>query len=315
MKYHLDLFTPETWEAFRKIGATVTGFRERHQRLAEERVSKGDIFLCYLTRLSRWCGVLEVESGPYLDDSPLLANPDPFTVRFNVKPIAVLDLEFAVPIRDPRLWSTLTITKQYDVRHPNWKGFFRGSLKTFEDIDGEFLSGLIKEQLVNPESYPLTGADRRQLPRSKTVRTLEREVVEVEVPDSEDEDYSLASEETVLAPEAGARESIRYQAKVAQIGAEMGFHIWVPRSDKARVLEFVPPRLRDKFLDEFPMQYDVLTMRTVEQIDVLWLKGLSMVRAFEIEHSTAVYSGLLRMADFLAPSAQHQHQSPYRSAA
>src|SRR5262245_46610679 len=30
------------------------------------------------------------------------------------------------------------------------------------------------------------------------------------------------------------------------------------------------------------------------------LKGRSIVRAFEVEHTTAVYSGLLRMADLLA---------------
>ena len=33
---------------------------------------------------------------------------------------------------------------------------------------------------------------------------------------------------------------------------------------------------------------------------MLWLKGRSMARAFEIEHTTAIYSGLLRMADLLA---------------
>ena len=57
MAYFLDLFTPETWQAFRETGATVTGFRERQLRLARARVKEGDIFLCYLTRLSRWCGV------------------------------------------------------------------------------------------------------------------------------------------------------------------------------------------------------------------------------------------------------------------
>ena len=45
MAHFLDLLTPETWQAFREIGATTTGFRERHRRLAEERVSQGDIFL------------------------------------------------------------------------------------------------------------------------------------------------------------------------------------------------------------------------------------------------------------------------------
>jgi hypothetical protein len=39
---------------------------------------------------------------------------------------------------------------------------------------------------------------------------------------------------------------------------------------------------------------------TIERIDVLWLDGRSIVRAFEVEDTTAVYSGLLRMADLLA---------------
>src|SRR6185437_3104459 len=49
-----------------------------------------------------------------------------------------------------------------------------------------------------------------------------------------------------------------------------------------------------------PLNYDDTTLDTIEQIDVLWLKGRSIARAFEVEHTTAVYSGLLRMADLLA---------------
>ena len=299
MKYHLDLFTPETWTAFREAGATVTGFRERHRRLAEERVSRGDILLCYLTRVSRWCGALEVESEPYFDDNPLLDNPDPYTVRFKVNPIAILDPELAVPIREERVWRTLSITNQYDMNHPYWTGFLRGSLNSFEDDDGDFLLNLMREQQANPASYPLTDRDRRQLARRKRVRTLDLEV-EVEVPDHEDENSSMATETTEPAHTPESRESIRYQAKVAQIGAEMGFHIWVPRNDKARVLELIPVPLHDSFLEILPLNYDDTTLRTVEQIDVLWLRGRSMARAFEIEHTTAIYSGLLRMADLLA---------------
>ena len=80
----------------------------------------------------------------------------------------------------------------------------------------------------------------------------------------------------------------------------MGFRIWVPRSDKARVLELIPATMHERFLELLPLNYDDTTLRTVEQIDVLWLKGRSMARAFEIEHTTAIYSGLLRMADLLA---------------
>ena len=42
------------------------------------------------------------------------------------------------------------------------------------------------------------------------------------------------------------------------------------------------------------------TLKTIEQIDVLWLRKRSIVRAFEVEHTTSVYSGLLRMADLIA---------------
>jgi len=53
-------------------------------------------------------------------------------------------------------------------------------------------------------------------------------------------------------------------------------------------------------IERLPLNYDDTTLRTIEQIDVLWLKGRSILRAFEVEHSTSVYSGILRMADLLA---------------
>ena len=57
---------------------------------------------------------------------------------------------------------------------------------------------------------------------------------------------------------------------------------------------------RAALLDALPLNYDETTLDTIEQIDVLWLKGRAIARAFEVEHTTAVYSGLLRMADLLA---------------
>src|SRR5262249_31128291 len=35
-------------------------------------------------------------------------------------------------------------------------------------------------------------------------------------------------------------------------------------------------------------------------IDVLWLRGNAIVAAFEIESTTSIYSGLLRMSDLIA---------------
>ena len=297
MKYFLDLFSPETWQAFQDIGAGVSGFRERQGRLAGERVSRGDIFLCYLTRLSRWCGVLQVESDSYQDDSPIHEDLDPFTVRFRVKPIVLLEPELAIPIYEDEVWNKLSITNQYEKGHRNWTGFFRASLGNLDANDGNYLVALLKDQQAYPKNYPFSEKDIRQIARKKKIRVLDREV-EVEVPDHDDDDLEIES--TAVEHTKDSRESIQMQAKVAQIGVEMGFHIWVPRTDKARVLELIPASAQEKFLDALPLNYDDTTHRTVEQIDVLWLKGRSMARAFEIEHTTAIYSGLLRMADLLA---------------
>ena len=58
--------------------------------------------------------------------------------------------------------------------------------------------------------------------------------------------------------------------------------------------------LNEAFLELLPLNYDDATLRTIAQIDVIWLQNRSMARAFEVEHTTAIYSGLLRMADLLA---------------
>ncbi len=109
-----------------------------------------------------------------------------------------------------------------------------------------------------------------------------------------------APAEEVTAPqEAAARESIQVQSLIAQIGARMGMSIWIPRSDRGGVLKEwkVEPQ---PLLERLPLSYDDTTLRTIEQIDVIWLRGRSIVRAFEVERTTAVYSGILRMADLLS---------------
>ena len=55
-----------------------------------------------------------------------------------------------------------------------------------------------------------------------------------------------------------------------------------------------------RLVDRLPLNYDDRTIKTIEQIDVLWLREHSIARAFEVEHTTAIYSGLVRMADLRA---------------
>ena len=85
----------------------------------------------------------------------------------------------------------------------------------------------------------------------------------------------------------------------ARLGEAIGCKIWLPRNDRLAVMQNWQP-MQGVLLDFLPLNYDDATLKTIEQIDVLWLRGRSIQRAFEVEHTTAVYSGLLRMADLLA---------------
>ena len=86
MAYFIDLFSPETYDAFARSPRDISGFRLRHKN-ATDKIKPGDLFVCYLTRLSRWFGVLEVIDGPFIDNKPVFViGNDPFVVRFRVRP-------------------------------------------------------------------------------------------------------------------------------------------------------------------------------------------------------------------------------------
>ena len=292
MNYFLDLFSPETYEAFGRSDRSVSGFRPRHKNAAE-RVRTGDKLVCYMTRVSRWFGVLEVLEGPFRDSTPIFVQEaDPFVVRFRVRPIVWLAVEKAVPIYEDAVWNQLSFTKGQTRGTPTWTGRVRTSLVQFSDADGRLLESLLLEQSRGGRAYPLDAADSRKLATHR-VRRLDKDVT-VTVPEDRDEDLDQER-----APQAEVRESIQIQTLLAEIGARMGMQIWIPRADRAAVVtewkgDHPPP------LERLPLNYDETTLRTIEQIDVLWLKGRSIRRAFEVEHTTSVYSGILRMADLLA---------------
>lgn len=80
----------------------------------------------------------------------------------------------------------------------------------------------------------------------------------------------------------------------------MGFDLWVARNDKNKSWDSKKFMDFPKLNSERPLQFDDANNRTIELIDVLWLKGKAIVAAFEIESTTSIYSGLLRMSDLVS---------------
>ncbi len=298
MSYYLNLFSPETYTAFTESNRTISGFRIRQQKKAKQ-IKPGDRFVCYMTKFSRWIGVLEVVRGPFVDETPIfLEDDDPFVVRFEVKPVVWLPKEQTIPIHEPEVWNRLSFTKDCEPGTSQWTGKVRSSLNELSEEDGAFLEELLLSHAEEGREYEINES-HWQRHATHSVRRADR-VVSVTVPGEEDEEEGAGTGTT----DSGGmveevRESIRIQALLARIGSTMGYDIWAPRGDKGRIEQALGEESID-FLEILPLNYDDTTLKTIEQIDLLWLSGRAIIRAFEVEHTTSVYSGILRMADLLA---------------
>lgn len=91
----------------------------------------------------------------------------------------------------------------------------------------------------------------------------------------------------------------RAQWMLIRLGKAVRCDVAVSRDTRGR--SYRGESFADWTLEELPrLGFDKETTRLIEGVDVLWLQRNSIVCAFEIEHSTAVYSGLLRLADLVA---------------
>lgn len=296
MKYLINLFSPETANAFTKSDQTITGFRiSRKTYVQNQEIGPGDRFICYCTRIQRLIGVLEIESKPFVDNSPIFTEfDDPFTLRFKVKPVIWLPLEKGIPIHDDLLWNNLSFTKKLSKDSNKWTYMVFSSPRLWPKEDCEFIENKLIEQSNSPKEYPFSDSDEKKLKTTK-IRLSGKKEISVSVPDDEDEKIEIEKP----ARNKEQRDSIKVQAKLSEIGEKLGFKIWLPRADRTRVLELWKPD-KETLLEELPLVFDETTLKTIRNIDILWIKRRSIIRAFEVEDTTSIYSGILRMADLLS---------------
>lgn len=86
------------------------------------------------------------------------------------------------------------------------------------------------------------------------------------------------------------------QSLIGAIGIKKGFDLWYPNSDKlkidATIVDFLKVRAS---LPNFSIEIDNI----ISEIDCIWMQNSKPVSFFEVEHSTPIYSGLLRFNDVL----------------
>ena len=269
--------------SLKKAGGHVSGFRNSRHKTVQQ-IKKDDYLLCYLTGVSRFVGVLEVVREVFEEDTPIWSD-EAFPCRLGVNTVVELTAETAVPVLE--LKDRLSFFQ--DMKNPNaWTGRFRGSPSRFKDPDGEAVVAALQEARTNPISRPF---DARKLKyRPKAIRA---KIGSVTVPEARYENESAGSALDVIT-------HTEVQWLLLKLGSDMGFHVWVAKNDRSR--EFGGKRFSDlrALKVDLPLQFDEATSGTIQLIDVLWLKGNAIAAAFEIESTTSIYSGLLRMSDLVA---------------
>jgi predicted RNA-binding protein len=283
-RYWLDLYTGKSWEEFLKNKARVTGFRETRRALAGK-IKPGDYLLCYMTGISRFIGVLEVKSDLYIDHEKIWSDED-FPIRFRVELLQKLEPKISVPILT--LKDKLTIFQNLKSENA-WSGFFRGSPAEFNKADGEAIVGAIQKASHNPIERPY---DEKKYWRSPHIFESKKGLISV--PDEDEQDNA-----PLVEPATGiTHEEIQWL--LLKLGSDLGLDVWVARNDLNKSFNGHAFKDIPRLKSELPVRFEAAVKRIVELIDVLWLQNKTILAAFEVEHTTAIYSGLLRMADLIS---------------
>ncbi|MDT3426308.1 type II restriction enzyme [Paenibacillus forsythiae] len=170
-----------------------------------------------------------------------------------------------------------------------WNFHHRDSLS--KDLGA--LAGLLFEigsaRLI-PETALESGIDHSAAVSADRIKSFEKRRREIAEDINESEEHS------------------EMQHALAQLGRSLGYRVWIAQNDHRRIWkntclgEFSDPALELPGIDK-PVR------DTIALIDVLWLNAAGdIVCAFEVEKSTSIYSGILRLQDLsLALSAHDTH--------
>jgi type II restriction enzyme len=123
------------------------------------------------------------------------------------------------------------------------------------------------------------------------------------------EDSAKLSKELKAARE-GDRTHTEIQAWLRDLGHALGFEVWIAANDRTR--PYKNGKLSDGCLVDLPETVTGIPgADAVRLIDVLWFttEAKSPAAAFEVEHTTSIYSGIVRLLD-LALGIGHDSAFP-----
>ena len=139
------------------------------------------------------------------------------------------------------------------------------------------------------------GSGRYPLPERDATAALERWREDLERVRAE---AACAASKAAQAASEADHTHTEIQGWLRDLGLALGFDVWVASNDGSR--PYAGGRLSDGCLDRLPARLTANgSAETVRLIDVIWLDAASrdVAAAFEVEHTTSIYSGIVRMLD------------------
>ncbi len=222
MAYYIDLFSPETYQAFKDSDKFISGFRKRQENIAAK-MKPGDKLICYVTRLSRWFGILEVKSNYFEDSTPIfMTKEDPFCIRFKVKELVWLNFKNSLPIKEDIIWKNLSFTKNLPKTSQKWTMMVRGSLNKLSDADGKYLERVLFEQNIAKKVYEF---DPKLIEKAKIVREKTKKVKErkkIKEPSRKNE-FEVSGKEINIKNISDKKLHNEVRDKIKDIGNWLGF--------------------------------------------------------------------------------------------
>lgn len=93
------------------------------------------------------------------------------------------------------------------------------------------------------------------------------------------------------------REHTEIQYYLVQLGLQHGYDVYVAKNDKN--LEYDGEKLGAECVDSLNLPgFSSAATDIIEYVDVIWLEDGYIAKLFEVESTTSIYSGILRMTDF-----------------
>jgi hypothetical protein len=257
--YYINLFTEETWQESRVTAEwRVTGHTERLRN--RDKIVEGDVFLCWLTKVSAFVGALSVR-GPAFEvgpDAERIWKKALYPLRFSTELAIRVPIAHGVTLAEVRAQSTDPAL---------WGWIFRNSGNEIPANEADWI-------LATLQSRPRLG------PLDPEPTAAVAESPEPTVGRRRDTGHA------------------KMQLELALLARNAGLDVWIAQNDRSTIEQ--GQRLGDLSVERLPDGLPEDVLRTIALIDVVWLKRNRYIAAFEVEASTPIFTGLQRMGDLMA---------------